>query len=50
METLEVCGSGIVTMGSLASRVAAQGGAVLAIDYGQNGPYPSSLQVGQACI
>ena len=34
----------MVTMSELAARVAAQGGAVLAIDYGQPGPYTSSLQ------
>ena len=49
LESMEVSGAGIVAMGNLASRVAAQGGAVLAIDYGQAGPYPSSLQVAPWC-
>lgn len=39
-----------MTMGSLAERVAAQGGAVLAIDYGQPGPYASSFQVMPVCM
>ncbi len=41
---LEICPQGIATAEALAKRIAAQSGAVLAIDYGQNGPYPSSLQ------
>ena len=44
LDNIEVSGQSMVTMSELASRVAAQGGAVLAIDYGQPGPYASSLQ------
>ncbi|KAK9826002.1 hypothetical protein WJX74_004410 [Apatococcus lobatus] len=41
---LEICPQGIATAEALAKRIASRSGAVLAVDYGQDGPYPASLQ------
>ena len=41
---LEISPQAMSTAGSLASRLAAKGGAALVIDYGRNRPYPASLQ------
>ncbi|PRW58511.1 NADH dehydrogenase [ubiquinone] complex assembly factor 7 [Chlorella sorokiniana] len=44
LQALEVCPQGMALAESLAQRVAQHGGAALIIDYGQDGPYETSLQ------
>lgn len=44
LNAIEICPQGMATAEALGRRVSAHGGAALLIDYGQNGPYQSSLQ------